>query len=250
MVLLHELPDINKITMATLVEKTNLTERQIRRCIAEELVDGAAGKGQGARYSRKTLRRLQLIRKLQEQKVEPLGRQLTLKEIKSTLDSLSKQQEEQILSGMAFSFIDTEAREPGSADASVEEMRLDNEYNDIHETALRGDGISHTVDDVTSRLASMHHLRRPLGITDDHVDFGEFGMLLKMLRDKLETLVKDKSALDQTTEEDTWVRVRTRSPVMEIHVKAPRTTNDRARLKAVQTAVEELIRRGYGPYYD
>lgn len=220
-----------------------------RRCIAEKLVDGAAGKGQGARYSRKTLHRLQLIRKLQEQTVEPLGRQLTLKEIKSTLDSLSKQQEDQILSGMAFSFIDTEAQEPGPADASVQEMRLDNEYNDIHEKASQRDDISHSVENLQSRLASLPHSRRPRQTTLYHGDLGEFGMLLQILSDKLETLVKNEGE-PNASEEDTWVRVRTRSPIMEIHVKAPRTTNDRARLKAVQTAVEELIRRGYSPYYD
>jgi DNA-binding transcriptional MerR regulator len=246
MVLLHQNPGY---TMTDLVEKSRLTDRQIRRCIAEGLVEGAEGKGPGARYSETTLRRLQLIQRLQVQKVEPLGRQLTLKEIKTTLDSLNEQQESQILQGLTFSFIDTEAREEKSTRSPIVESKLDHEYLDIHESASPNTHSNLAEEDFRSVNRSLTGYRPRRGTTFGHGDLGELGMLLQMLRDKLKVLAGDESDPCPTAG-DAWVRVRTRSPMMEIHFKTPETASEQARIRALYRAVETVIEQGYGPYYD
>lgn len=247
MVLLNPNPGY---TMAELVEKSGLTDRQIRRCIAEKLVEGAEGKGSGARYSETTMRRLLLIRQLQGQKVEPLGRQLTLNEIKSTLDSLSEPQENQILQGMAFSFIDTEAPVEESSGAPALDSKLNDEYLDIHESVSRCCSSSIPEEEVQplqrTPAGPRAHRREA---TFWHGDLGDFGMLLQLLRDKLRILAEDESTPGPAAG-DAWVRVRTRSPMMEIHVKTPETSAEQARIRALYRAVETVIEQGYGPYYD
>ncbi len=237
----------NKITMATLVEDTGLSHRQVRRAVAEGLVDPPQGKGKSARYSEKTLHRLQVISKLMAQEVKPLGRKPTLPEIKSILKEMSEEQLEEIRGGLPFSFFDT----GDPSDAAVVDTRLDHEYLDLHEKASNEDLISHELDDarpVMERVQSRFQSRHSRGTTFYHGELGDLGMLLQMLHDKLKTLVDDKYESDPT-EGDTWIRIRTRSPIMEIHLKAPETETDKARLKALQRAVEKLIDQGYGPYY-
>ncbi len=245
MVLLHNRPGNRKITMATLIEASGLNERRVRRCINDGLVEGARGKGQAAYYSETTLRKLKLISMLMNQKVEPLGREPTLPEIKKILELLTSEQEEGVLAGVPFSFVDT-----GDTDeAVVVDTNLNREYLDIQRKAARGALQESDISDLRSLFASTYSRNRINESNLYHGDLGEFGQLLKMLHEKLEALISDEREPD-TAGEDTWVRVRTRSPVLEIHVRSPRSATDRAELKAVKSVIEELMRRGHGPYYD
>lgn len=234
-------------SMAELVEESGFTERQIRHYISEGLVKGAEGMGRNARYSEETLVRLKLIRKLKERDVEPLGRPMTLREMKNTLDSLDPSQIEYLLSGAAmFQLIDTEdAAEFSAADASSIDSRMDEEYLDYQNKQL----LRHEPDPIATNTRALRqpqaHDRSTREINDWIHSLGDFGKLLRRLHEMLEQLAVEDTHPTRS-EGDTWVRVK--SPDVEVHVKAPRTATERARIRTIQRAVEMLIEQTPGPY--
>lgn len=235
-------------TLPELVELTGFTERQIRHYISQEIVDGATGMGRNARYGEKTLRRLRLIRKLKDQNVEPLGRPLTLKEMKSTLDSLKEPEIDYLLSGTAaFKLIDTDMGINASPlNAQMSHDALDNEFAEYEEMRLRRKDLGlNTLSSRASAIQSPVHERTQREINSWVHELGDFGKLLQRLREILQDLAADDAPADPPGG-DTWVRVK--STDVEVHVKAPRTATERARIRTIQRAVEMLIEQTPVPY--
>jgi len=120
-----------QLTLIDLQNATGFSSRQIRFYITEGLVSGAGERGPNATYSEDTLRRLQLIAQLKEMKVEPVGRSLTLAEIRNVLDTLGEDGAEAMLSsGAQLTIMDTDATQivapaTSSADAVVRSSALD-----------------------------------------------------------------------------------------------------------------------------
>lgn len=247
----REIETVNMIensgySMAELVEESGFTERQIRHYISEGLVKGAEGMGRNARYSEETLVRLKLIRKLKEQDVEPLGRPLTLREMKNTLDSLDGSQVEYLLSGAAmFKLIDTEdAAEFSAADASPIDRQLDAEYLKYQTKDIPDSNIINAFHKTIENLASETNDRSTREINDWIHALGDFGKLLRRLREMLDQLAVEETHPSRS-EGDTWVRVK--STDVEVHVKAPRTATERARIRTIQRALEMLLEQNPGP---
>lgn len=242
-------PDIPKpgtYSMAELVELTGFTERNIRHYISEGLVEGARGMGRNASYGEKTLRRLKLISKLKDQDVEPLGRPLTLKEMKSTLDSLDESEIDYLLSGAAaFKLIDTDTGPTaGNIAAQSNSTALDYEFDSYEAMrARRHDPDLETTAPHALAIRPPATGRSQREINDWIHELGDFGRLLQRLRDILQDLADDEAATSPPGG-DTWLRVK--SPDIEVHIKAPRTKAERARLRVVERAVEKLIEQGPG----
>jgi DNA-binding transcriptional MerR regulator len=100
-----------ELTLDDLVRESGFSKRQIRFYITRRLIEGAgASRGPNAVYGEETLRRLQLIRQLKEQRIQPTGRAMTLDEIAHALDTLSPDGMDALLSGRAeLAVLDTEA---------------------------------------------------------------------------------------------------------------------------------------------
>jgi len=241
-----DMPKQGTWSMAELVEMTGFSERNIRHYISEGLVEGARGMGRNARYGKGTLRRLKLISKLKDQVVEPLGRPMTLKEIKNTLDSLGESEIDYLLSGTAeFRLIDTDSAQ-GTTNLSLPSNRdaHDDEYEDLqnmHSRRHDPDLEATAPHALAMRPPAIERSQRE--INDWIHELGDFGRLLQRLRDILKDLTDEETAVAPPAG-DTWMRVK--SPDIEVHIKAPRTRTERARLRVVERAVEKLIELGPG----
>ncbi|MCP4572672.1 MAG: MerR family transcriptional regulator [bacterium] len=111
------------LTLDDLVRETGFTKRQIRFYISKRLVPGAGDKrGPYTVYQPETLERLQAIKLLKNIKIEPTRRAMTLDEIGHSLDTLSPDGLDALLSGRAeLTIMDTEAERQPSMDVLEEE---------------------------------------------------------------------------------------------------------------------------------
>lgn len=100
----------NEHTLDDLVRLTGFTKRQIRFYISKRLVPGAGDRrGPYTVYPPMTLERLQGIKLLKDIKIEPTGRAMTLDEIGHSLDTLSPDGLDSLLSGRAeLTIMDTD----------------------------------------------------------------------------------------------------------------------------------------------
>ncbi|MFO7655141.1 MAG: MerR family transcriptional regulator [Candidatus Krumholzibacteriia bacterium] len=111
-------------TLADLVDATGFSRRQIRFYITRDLVPGAGDRGPNATYGEETLRRLQMIARLKQMKVEPAGRTLSLAEIRQVLDTLGERGAENLLSGGAqLTIVDTDDGRSLPLDAAADYLR-------------------------------------------------------------------------------------------------------------------------------
>ena len=230
-----------RYTMEDLTRATGFTARTIRYYITRDLVPGAGERGPNVTYSRETLERLELIKRLKSMKVQPAGRSLTLDEIRSTIASLGDAGTRRMVAqGMEMSIIDTEEPEEQSGDMVCEETQL-------FEGPPTRFYASMSVREREPIMLSAN-IQEEIFPSAPH-DFGDLGPLLRSLNWTLAELLDRADDDTQNTPPrdgaEVWHRVRT--PDIEIQVRTPDDKSRRERLERIHRILTRLLdQRRYG----
>ena len=216
-------------TLDSLVAATGFSKRQIRFYITRKLVPGAGeSRGPNAVYGEETLQRLQLIRNLKEQRIEPTGRAMTLDEIAHAMDALSPSGIEALCHGRAeLAILDTEA---GTAEP-LGSLAVPDSCESLYPLSS-GDAVR----EFDAIAASTRERDLPLF----HDDPTELHPLLHQLHDLLTELGSD-TPLTTVPGHQQWRRVTT--PDVEFNVRQPDDPQARARLQTMAAALGRLLTR-------
>lgn len=208
-----------RYTLEELEALTGISRRTIRHYIGLRLVPGPRERGRHASYGEETRHRLELIARLKEVPVEPLGRPMTPKEIGSLLETVGEQGLEQIASGeMPYRLIDTEAGDPPE-DRST-------------------DAAPDSASDYLDRLGvqrSRTREQRPDGRAAPPQS--ELPSLLAALLEEVEGALDDAAR----AQDDAWERWRRAGREgLEIRVRTPKTVEQRQRLARIARELRTL----------
>ena len=212
-------------TLDDLARVTGFSKRQIRFYITKKLVPGAGdSRGPNATYGEETLRRLRLIGVLKDLRIEPTGRTMTLDEIGHSLDTLSADGIEALISGRA---------ELAIRDTETNEVLGSPRFEPMPSVAMIRQWRAFDIE----RLEDCSPGRMIEEETEPTTDIAD---LLHQLRDQLAELGSD-TRFTQAGGHSQWRRIGT--PEVEFHVRQPDTPADRARLQTMARALDRLLTR-------
>jgi DNA-binding transcriptional MerR regulator len=220
-------------TLDDLVNHTGFSKRQIRYYITEKLVPGAGNqRGPNAVYGEETLRRLEMIKVLKAQKMGPIGRTMTLAEIRHSLDN------EPQSSGLV--------KAPESPNFNHRASIVCQDNHDYSASSyldeLAGEEPSFREPEWDSPKASMSHdIRQISAFSDVPVESSPLDETLQSLRSLLIELGSDTRFDKQDGERNSWRRIT--SPDVEIQVRTPDNLEARGRLNRMAAQLGRLLAR-------